>query len=120
VTIQKNRRTKPRVVHIDILAPVKKEFDGSWIHTLSRRGREPDDEDLLMVPELFRSAEEEATKTGETPATAPREPTATPMGPKQRHAGAPRTRRGGRFMGVRAGRRPVTRSQRVAMTHEPG
>jgi hypothetical protein len=113
VTIQKNRHTKPHVVHIDKLAPVRKQFDGSWIHTLARKGR-------VMVPELFRSAEEEAAKTSGAPSSASLGPTVTPVEPKRRQTGTLRARRGGRFIGVRVGHRPVTRSQRAVIARDPG
>jgi hypothetical protein len=60
VTIQLALRCKPRIVHIDKLAPVRQPFDGSWIKNLETPGRQAADEDLPLVAELFEQAEEEA------------------------------------------------------------
>jgi hypothetical protein len=100
VTIQKNRRTKPRVVHIDKLAPVRKEFDGSWIHTLSKR--------------------EEAARSKETASSVLPAPTEITAGVRRRRTRVPNARKGGRFVGPCVGRQPVSRSQRAADTRDPG
>jgi hypothetical protein len=62
VDIQLSRHSKPRVVHIDKLAPVRQPFDGSWIKHLQKKGRGMDDQDLPLVPELSKQAKAKAAE----------------------------------------------------------
>jgi hypothetical protein len=121
VDIQLSRHSKPRVVHIDKLAPVRQPFDGSWIKHLNRKGRGPDDQDLALVPELFRQAEKEreAQVPQITPTpdeTAGAEPEAPTRGKDLKHRPPPKR---GQLLQPR-GRRPLTRSQTRGRTEDPG
>jgi hypothetical protein len=121
VDIQLNRHTKPKVVHIDKLAPVRKPFDGSWIEHIPKKGRGAADSDLPMVPELFETAEAEARTKEDSvddpsnikEATPPTPEVTEPKVRKPRRMPVKPSRipRGGRFRLPPPGRRPVTRSQ---------
>ena len=53
--IQTNRRSKPHIVHVDKLMPVRGQYDGSWVQGLpSRMETKMRDEHLDCLTKLFK------------------------------------------------------------------